>query len=576
MEDIRALVFKYALLNAVRHDGKARPKPVVSKVIAERPELRERARELFQLAGEVVSEVNSWSFTRQRRELESRWPELLVERRRKRREKGLPPLPNVERFPEIRTRFAPNPNAPLHLGQARPIVLCKEYARIYKGRFILRYEDTSPDVKAPMAEAYDWIMEDLRWLDAEPDEVYIQSDRIEIYYGYAERLLSQGSAYVCTCDPQRFRELYFAKKPCPCRDLPPETHLERWRWMLDGTYSEGEAVVRIKTDLSHPNPAVRDWPALRIKTTPHPRTGTKYRVWPLYNFSCAIDDHEMRISHVIRGKEHLVNTTRQRYLYQHLGWEYPEVLSVGRVSLEGAILSKSKIRAGVESGLYTGWDDPRLGTLMALRRRGIQPEAIRALMIELGTKPVNATLTWGNIAAANRRVVEPRARRYFFVANPIRLKVRGIPHEFDPRLPLHPDHPEWGTRDFKITPIEGRFDFFISGDDLRLLEAGRVLRLMGLFNLRVQRVGEGVAEADYLSEPYSEARSLGAPLIHWLPEGEGAPTRVVMPDATTVEGLSERRCMDLKPDTVIQFERFGFVRVDDVSGGTLVAYFTHR
>ncbi|RLI32115.1 glutamate--tRNA ligase, partial [Candidatus Bathyarchaeota archaeon] len=94
MEDIRALVFKYALLNAVRHDGKARPKPVVSKVIAERPELRERARELFQLAGEVVSEVNSWSFTRQRRELESRWPELLVERRRERREKGLPPLPN--------------------------------------------------------------------------------------------------------------------------------------------------------------------------------------------------------------------------------------------------------------------------------------------------------------------------------------------------------------------------------------------------------------------------------------------------------------------------------------------------
>ena len=576
MEDLRTVVLKYALLNAVRHEGKARPNPVVSKVIGEKPELRDRAKELYRLAGQVVSEVNSKTLTQQRRELESRWPELLTEKKKEREEKELPPLQNVERFRKVRTRYAPNPNAPLHLGHARPLILCKEYARMYNGSFILRYEDTSPDVKSPILEVYDGILEDLRWLDAEPDEIYTQSERLEIYYKYAEELLSQGKAYVCTCAPQSFKELYFAKKPCPCRGLLPGVHLERWEKMLDGTYGEGEAVVRIKTDLTHPNPAVREWPALRIKETPHPRTGTRYRVWPLYNFGCAIDDHEMEISHIIRGKEHLVNTVRQRYLFQHFGWKYPEIINVGRLGLESGVLSKSKIRAGVEKGLYTGWDDPRLGTLKALKRRGIQPGAIRLLMIEVGAKPINATLSWGNIAATNRRIVETRAYRYFFVADPVPMTVRSIPQEFNPRLPLHPDHPDWGTRDFKITPRKGCFEFLVSRDDQKLLEMGRVLRLMGLFNIKLYEVREESVEADYLSESYSEARSMGAPLIHWLPSDVGVPTKVIMPDATVVEGLSEELCKDLEPDTVIQFQRFGFVRVDGVSEEEMGVYFAHR
>ena len=346
--------------------------------------------------------------------------------------------------------------------------------------------------------------------------------------------------------------------------------------MLDGTYGRGEAVMRIKTDIAHPNPAIRDWPALRIRTTTHPRGGRKYRVWPLYNFSCAIDDHEMRISHIIRGKEHESNTIRQRYLYRHMGWEYPEIINVGRLGLESGILSKSKIRAGIEKGLYTGWDDPRLGTLTALRRRGIQPEAIKALMIEVGPKPINATLSLGNIASTNRAVVEPKARRYFFVANPIVLDVRDVPHEFYPKLPLHPYHPDWGTRDYKITPVEGNSKFFVSKDDQKLFEEHRVLRLMGLFNVKILEAQRELVEAEYLSESYSEARSTGAPFIHWLPDHGGVPAKAVMPDATFVEGLSEEMCKGLKPDTVIQFERFGFVRVDKISEQGITVYFAHR
>ena len=157
---------------------------------------------------------------------------------------------------------------------------------MYDGHFILRYEDTSAAVKPPIPEMYDAILEDLEWLGVKVDEKYIQSDRIEIYYEYAEKVLRDGNAYVCDCDVDEFRELYMAKKACPCRDLSPDEQLKRWNMMLDGTYKQGEAVVRIKTDLQDPNPAVRDWPALRISEAWHPRKGNKYRVWPLYNFSC--------------------------------------------------------------------------------------------------------------------------------------------------------------------------------------------------------------------------------------------------------------------------------------------------
>ncbi len=236
--EIEEGLLKYAILNAYLHGGKAQTGPVISKLIAERPELRSRVRELLPLADRIVGEVNTWTLERQGATLMERWPTLLSPKIEAEK-RGLPPLPNVERFREVRTRFAPNPDGPLHLGSARPIILCSEYSKMYGGRFILRFEDTSPEVKAPLPEMYDSILEDLRWLGAEPDEVYIQSDRMEIYYSHARRMLSKGAAYVCTCPPAEFKRRYLAGVPCPCRDLPPEASLERWDRMLDGSYDKG-------------------------------------------------------------------------------------------------------------------------------------------------------------------------------------------------------------------------------------------------------------------------------------------------------------------------------------------------
>jgi glutamyl-tRNA synthetase len=577
--ELKESIRKTALLNAVKHEGKAQTGPVVGKILGEKPEYRTKVREVSDLVNEVIREVNGLSLHEQLHIIQEKWPEALV-KEKVQEERHLPPLANVANYQRIVTRYSPNPDCVLHLGSARAIVLSHEYARMYKGKFMLRFEDTDPKLKRPVLEFYDCIREDLAWLECRPDEEYIQSDRIPIYYEYAEKLLKDGNAYVCTCEPEQFRKRILAQKPCKCRDCPREEHLARWQRMLEGGYSEGEAVVRVKTDLNHPNPAVRDWPALRVLDTekyPHPRVGSKYRVWPLYNLAAGVDDHLMGITHIIRGKEHLTNQVRQEYMYQHLGWKYPETIHYGRLKITGASLSKSKIVQGMREGLYENWDDPRLATFAALRRRGISPEAIRRLMIDIGPKTSDVVLSWENLYAHNRKILDPVADRYFFVQNPLELTVKHVPQKFVARLRVHPDNSERGFREYTITPKgnDASVAFWVSRKDVDSSKIGTVLRLMELFNVKILSASIYAAEASFESESYEQARDIKAQLIHWVPVGEDMPCQVVMPDATLAEGVAEGLCKRLKKDDVIQFERFGFVRIDRADN-KLTAYYAQK
>jgi len=584
-QEVRELLLKAALLNALKHDGKAKVGPVIGALLAERPDLKARVREFLPLAREVVEEVNRMSFSEQKALLEERWPEALreLEGAEGEEERKLPPLPNVERWGRVVTRFAPNPDCVLHLGSARAIVLCHEYARMYKGLFYLRFEDTDPRTKVPRLEFYNAILEDMEWLGCRPDKVFKQSDRLPIYYELAEKLIGVGKAYVCTCPRERFRELVMACRPCPCRSLPVEDHLERWELMLNGTYGEGEAVVRVKTDLTHPNPAVRDWPALRIidpEKHPHPRPEVReksYRVWPLYNFACGVDDHLMGITHIIRGKEHLTNETRQRYLYDHFGWRYPEAIHYGRLKITGAVLSKSKIVAGVREGLYTGWDDVRLATLRALRRRGITPEAIRQLMLEIGPKAADITISWENLYAINRKLIDPIANRYFFVWKPVELLVEGLSREGPLRaeLPLHPDEPGRGRRVLQVPCEDGRARFLISGPDAAAMEPGQLVRLIGLFNIEVLKTGEERVLARFHSEALEVARERKAPLIHWLPSGGNLSVEVLRPEGAE-KGLGEPGLAREVPGSLVQLVRYGFGRVEEARSDYVRICFAHK
>jgi glutamyl-tRNA synthetase len=573
----REIIKKIVLLNAVRYEGKATPKPIFSKLLGEYPQFRKNVKEIAPIINETVQEINLLPLAEQKATVAEKWPETLVEEKVE-EIKQLPPLSNVKKYKNVVTRFSPNPDFVLHLGSARAIWLSYAYAKMYDGNFILRFEDTDTKTKKPKLEFYEGVREDMDWLGCKWDSEFIQSDRLPIYYEHAEELIKAGNAYVCTCERLVFREKCQAAQICPCRTLSTDENLSRWTKMLDGTFDEGEAVVRVKTELAHPNPAVRDWPALRIVDTvkfPHPRVGSKYRVWPLYNFSTGIDDHLMGITHIIRGKEHLTNQARQEYMYKHFGWEYPETIHYGRLKITGASLSKSEIVKGMESGIYKHWDDPRLATLAALKKRGIQPEAIQNLIVDVGPKPQDVVLSWKNLYAHNRKLVDPTAKRFFFVAEPLKITVTDIPKSYSAKIPVHPDHPKMGFRTFEVTPKNGEAIFLISKNDLSLLQGKAAVRFMDLFNFTTQKISENNIQAVFHSESYEEARKLSSPLIHWLPVDAGIFCEVVMPDASVVEGMAEYGCKKLKPDDVVQFQRFGFVRVDAIND-KLVAYFAHK
>jgi len=247
------------------------------------------------------------------------------------------------------------------------------------------------------------------------------------------------------------------------------------------------------------------------------------------------------------------------------------------LKITGAFLSKSKIIQGVREGFYKGWDDPRLATFAALRKRGITADAIKRMIVDVGPKTADVTLSWENLYAYNRKILDPTSDRYFFVPEPIALKVKHVPKAFRAKLPLHPEKPERGFREYTVTPEgeDGAVSFWIAKKDAENAEVGRVIRLMELFNVKMEGTKAYSAEASFASGPYEEARKAKARLIHWIVVGEDVPCQVVMPDAIVNEGIAESACKKLKPDAVIQFERFGFVRVNEVAA-KLTAYYAHK
>ena len=367
-KDINKLIEKYALQNAVKYGSTPKPDAVIKKLLGEHKDLRPMAKELMPLIKKELEKINEMGPKERQESLKIIAPELIEELAEKKEpERG---LPDLEVTGKVVMRFSPNPNGPPTLGSVRGIIINSEYAKRYDGKFILRFDDTDPQTKKPMLEAYDWYLKDCEWLDAVPDKVIIASDRIDIYYEYAEKLIKLQKAYVCFCSAEEFKANKDSKKPCPHREQDLDKNLKLWKEMLDGVYGEKEAVLRVKTDISHPNPALRDWVAFRIVKATHPRTGDKYLVWPMLDFESGLEDHLLGVTHIIRGKDLRDSGGRQRFLYDHFDWVYPETIHWGRIKIhEFGKFSTSSLKREIESGKYSGWDDPRLPTLSALKKK---------------------------------------------------------------------------------------------------------------------------------------------------------------------------------------------------------------
>jgi glutamyl-tRNA synthetase len=470
------------------------------------------------------------------------------------KKEGLPELDWAKKE-KVVTRYAPNPNGPFHLGNARAAIVSHEYARKYGGKFILRFDDTDPKVKKPIPNAEQVFKNDLNWLGIKVDETYFASDRMPVYYQHMKNAIDLEQAYVCTCKPEEWRKLIKEKKPCPCRNLKRKEQMKLFEKMLSHEFKEGQAVLRIKTDLEHKDPSIRDWWAAKIVDWPeHPKAKQKYIVWPSYNFASAIDDHLMGVTLIVRGQEHEQNMTKQKYLYNFFGWTYPHAIHFGRIKLGKMILSTSKIREGIEKKEFTGWDDPRLGTIQALRRRGFQAKALTKAVLDLGINPNDASIELSKLIDLNKALIEPKAKRVTFLEEPIELEVNYCKQE---------QIEKYGQK-YQLNALE---KFLVEKKEINEVKEGEIFRLRNALNAKMISKGELSSLSQFVGFPNIDKK-----LISWILEPMDA--EILMDDNSKKLGLIDS--VKLMEGDYLHLNLFGYCRAEEVSAGKAKLVFMHK
>ncbi len=572
-------IIPFVLKNMIEHDGSANPKAVLGLVLKANPDLKKQVPNVLKTAEEIIKEYQDKPIEEIKKILGKIAPELAKKEKKQKQVTGpLKALPNAIKG-KFKVRIAPSPSGPLHIGHAYGGLLNATYANMYSGKFLLRIEDTNPANIYPLA--YEMIEDDTKWLTHDRiDEIVIQSDRLKIYHKYIKQLVGQKDAYVCTCDPDKWREMKTKKIACPCRSLKKDEQEKRYAKMLqektEEAYAEGEAVLRLKTDIKDKNPAMRDFSIARIAEHIHPRTKAKNRLWPLMVLSVAVDDHDLGITHVLNGKDHHDNGKKEAIIMQKLGWKAPEYKHWGRINFEGFKLSTSKTRIAIEEGQYTGWDDIRLATLRALRRRGYQADALKKFAIEIGLSLSDKTVSreefWKTINAFNKEIVEAKANRFFFVENPEEIIIEDMPKQII-QLAMHPDNPKRGNRELKISD-----SLFIASSDLEKLETGKVHRLIDCCNFF--KIEGKKNKFRYHSKGYNEfknAKSKGK-IIHYLPNDpkQLIDVEVLLDDHSVVKGKAEKVLQQQKEGSIIQFERQYFARIDSSEKDKVSLWYLHK
>ncbi len=558
------MLWHMAVQNAIEYSGKASPGSVIGRIMGMRQDLRQYGKSISPLIAKKVAQANNLAGDKGldylRTILEDEAPHLLEEREKQTRREGLPELSSAQKG-KVVLRFAPNPNGPLSFGHARGIIINGEYAKEYDGELILRFDDTDTTVKPPLPEAYGIIEQEAEWLlGFKPHRIVIASNRIKEYYEHVDIMLDGNFGYVCQCSADEFREFRVSKTNCPCRDNDVKLNVELWNKMLDGTFVPGDAVVRVKTDMTLKNPALRDWPALRIQDTtknPHPRKeiGSKYRVWPLLDFQSAVEDHLQGVTHIIRGKDLMDSTRKQTLLYQHFGWDYPETMYWGRVKVhEWGGFSTSQMRKDIESGKFTGWSDPRLPTIAGLGGTGIQAEALRNFWVELGVTQKDISVPLSSLYSHNTKIIDDDAPRISFIRNPVLLELSG--HEQGSiEIPTHPNFPAMGSRKISLASQQVLIESTDYGESQ--------LRLKEFADFDISE-----NSATFVSQERSDTRKI----IHWASVDTSSKATLKMVtngEIIEIEGALEHH--SLSKGDIVQIERIGY----GVIGEDNTIIFTH-
>ena len=543
---------KAAIKNAATHEGSARVGSVISEMLGKDKNLVNQMGELKIITEKVVKEVNALK----KEEILKLATDmnLLSTKEKQPEKKELKPLPNTAKG--VVLRLPPEPSGYMHWGHALSFTINYLYKEMYNGTLWLRFEDTNPNlVKEEFVKNFE---ESIKWLGIKYDKKKFISEDIEKIYEFAKKLIKEGKAYGCTCSPDEIKRDRTLGNECKHRNNSIDENLRLWEEAENGKIGTGEITFRFKGNMKDKDASLRDPNIMRVIKNDY----KPYNLWPLYDFASVIEDELCGITHILRSNE--FKTNLQSKLRKALDFKEPNIIQFSRFNFQGTLTSKRKVRELIKQGYIKDWQDIRLATISSMKRRGIEPEAIRDFVKEVGYSSSEHEYSLDMLFTFNRRIIDKSAKRLFFVPNPIKLQVENAPAE-KIKLPFHP------SNDLGFREIQTNGKFFIDKTDIASLEIGDKFRLKELYSLEI------VDKEDELitCKIYSKEHQQGEKIIQWVTE-QNLPIKVIKVgnllntdgtfnenSLTQIEGLAEKTADEIGEEQTIQFERFGFCRLDN-------------
>ena len=393
-------------------------------------------------------------------------------------------------YPQVCTRFPPEPNGYLHVGHAKSILLNYGLAQEYGGKFNMRFDDTNPTKEKE--EFVESILADIEWLGADwEDRLYFASDYFDQMYEAAITLIKKGKAFVCDLSAEEIREyrgtLTEPGKNSPYRDRSVEENLELFENMKNGLYADGEKVLRAKIDMASPNMNMRDPVIYRVAHMSHHRTGDKWCIYPMYDFAHPLEDALEGVTHSICTLEFEDHRPLYDWVVREVGFEHPpKQIEFAKLYLTNVVTGKRYIKKLVDTGIVDGWDDPRLVTIAALRRRGFTPSSIKMFVDLCGISKSNSSVDYAMLEYCIREDLKLSAPRAMAVLDPVRLVIDNYPEGVQEELPVdnNTENPELGSRlvSFGRELYMEREDFMeVPPKKYRRLYPGNEVRLMNAY-----------------------------------------------------------------------------------------------
>ncbi|MGC8662584.1 MAG: glutamate--tRNA ligase [Candidatus Micrarchaeia archaeon] len=554
------IIRKMAIKNAADY-GKADYKSVLGKAIQKVPDAKKNMKDFAELVKKIVDEINLMS----KEEIEKEYKKFekeYEEYEKKKAEESKPKL--YLQGAEIgffATRFPPEPSGYMHIGHAKVAYLEQEFAKIYKGKLFLYFDDTNPEKEKE--EFVNAFKKDLEWLNINFDDEYYASDNLEKVYNFAKKLIEKGKAYVCLCEPDVIKRDRFDGIECVHREHSVEKNKELFEEMLEGKFEEGKAILRFKGDLKSPNTTMRDPTLFRIKKAYHYKQGRKYIVWPTYDMNTPIMDSIHGITDVIRSKEYELRTDLDMAILDALELRKPRIHHEARLVINDTPTQKRVVNKLIKEKVISSYDDPRLVTIAALRRRGITPEAIRKFVLRFGMSKVESHMNMGMLLDENRKIIDGYSKRLFAVTNPVEVEVKTDKKD-KVMLRLHPNK-DMGFREYNVSNL-----FYISKSDAEDLKEGDKVRLKDLYNIEIEKKG------DKIIARYMGNESIDAQKIQWVEKRNYIKAKLIFPkplllanrdinynSLEIIDCFVEKYAEKLNKDEVVQFERIGFFKLDN-------------